>query len=57
LHRYGSNVEYNVHGNTAVAYKCMKHLNKDEKDTAHLSNTTEDTSLNYYEGVWLTLMK
>lgn len=47
-----SKIENDVHGRQQMAYKIMKHLNSEEKDTAQINIITTTEWLKYYKNLW-----
>ncbi|KAJ4431069.1 hypothetical protein ANN_19662 [Periplaneta americana] len=51
---YISNIEYDIHGAQTMAYKALKHLNKEERDTVALNNVRTEDWLRYFKELWTT---
>lgn len=51
---YISNIEYDVHGAQTMAYKALKYLNKEERDTVALNNIRTEDWLQYFKELWTT---
>jgi hypothetical protein len=47
-----SNIEHDVHGHKLNAYKILKHLNKDQKDSADIQVINEVKWLEYFTRQW-----
>lgn len=47
-----SEIEYDIHGSQNKAYKIMKHLNKDARDTIQLNTIPETEWLDYFKSLW-----
>lgn len=50
--KFISNIENDIHGRQEVAYKIMRQLLKQEKDTAHLHTRDKDTWMEHYRELW-----
>jgi hypothetical protein len=52
IYIYISNIENDVHGRQLNAYKILKHLNKDQKDSADIQVINEVKRLEYFTRQW-----
>lgn len=50
--KYISEIENDIHGRQNCAYKIMKHLNKEERDTLNINPIEEQKWLNYFKELW-----
>lgn len=47
-----SNIEHDIHGRQEVAYKLMRQLNKQERDTARLHTIDKEAWIQHYRELW-----
>lgn len=50
--QYISEIEHDVNGRQDKAYKIMKYLNKEDKDSLEINAISEDNWLQYYKTLW-----
>lgn len=50
--KFIGDVEHDLHGRQLFAYKLLKHLNQNEKDTAYLNIIPESKWLEHYKALW-----
>lgn len=50
--RFVSNIEHDIHGRQTMAYKVLKHLNANEKDTARIYPIEDEKWEKHYQNLW-----
>lgn len=53
IYRYIGNIENEVHGRQGIAYKILKHFNKDEMETSTINVINVEEYQKHYTQLWL----